>query len=132
MGDIKLITPPDIIYDHTFSILLIYPNQSQKAEIQNILQGTDKDCNIYFYEQLNEDIQDIDWLLNLHRLCQFCFVNIDLIIPNIKLLTSYFISFPNTYWFTQGNSYLFDKISKNQIFNFDILKKNLTGDIVEI
>lgn len=132
MGDIKLITPPDIIYDQTFSILLIYPNQTQKAEIQNILQDTEKSCNIYFYEKQEEDLQDIDWLLNLHRICHFCFLNIDLMIPNLKLLTTYFISFPNTYWYTQGSSFILNKISKNQIFTFDILSKNLTGGMVEI
>ena len=132
MGDIKLITPPDIIYDHTYSILLIYPNQLQKAEIQKILQNSNINCNVYFYEKVYDDLQDIEWLLNLHRLCQFCFINIDLMEPDIKLLTSYFVSFPNTYWFTQGNNHILNKISKNNIFTFDILLDKLTGDIVEI
>jgi len=132
MGDIKLITPPDIIYDHTYSILLIYPNQLQKAEIQKILQNSNINCNVYFYEKVYDDLQDIEWLLNLHRLCQFCFINIDLMEPDIKLLTSYFVSFPNTYWFTQGNNHILNKISKNNIFTFDILLDKLIGDIVEI
>ena len=132
MGDIKLITPPDIIYDHTYSILLIYPNQLQKAEIQNILQDINIDCNIYFYEKVYDNLQDVEWLLNLHRLCQFCFINIDLMEPDIKLLTSYFVSFPNTYWFTQGNNHILNKISKNNIFTFDILLDKLIGGIVEI
>lgn len=132
MGDIKLITPPDIIYDHTYSILLICPNQLQKSEIQKILQNININCNIYFYEKVYEDLQDVEWLLNLHRLCQFCFINIDLMEPDIKLLTSYFVSFPNTYWFTQGNNHILNKISKNNIFTFDILLDKLTGDIVEI
>ena len=132
MGDIKLITPPDIIYDHTYSILLIYPNQLQKAEIQKILQNTNINCNVYFYEKVYDDLQDIEWLLNLHRLCQFCFINIDLMEPDIKLFTSYFVSFPNTYWFTQGNNHILNKISKNNIFTFDILLDKLTGDSVEI
>jgi len=132
MGDIKLITPPDIIYDHTYSILLIYPNQLQKAEIQKILQNTNINCNVYFYEKVYDDLQDIEWLLNLHRLCQFCFINIDLMESDIKLLTSYFVSFPNTYWFTQGNNHILNKISKNNIFTFDILLDKLTGDSVEI
>ena len=55
MSEINLITPPDKLYNHDRTILLIYPSLNIKTEIQNILLESKKKINIYLYED-----QDID------------------------------------------------------------------------
>lgn len=130
MGDVKVITPPDTIYDHSLSLLLIYPSLHNKSEIQNLILKSKQNLNLYLYE-LDDQNQYIEWLLKIHRMSDFCFINLDNIIPPIRPLISYLISYPNTYWQTQGETNIFNLISQNQIFDFNILH-NILGDIFEV
>ena len=70
---INLITPPDIIYDKTTSILLIHPSKQIKNQLNDVLKDAQQNINIYLYEQEEEH----DWLLTLHRMCNFVVIDID-------------------------------------------------------
>ena len=94
---INLITPPDILYDKNISILLIHPSKLIKEQINDMLKDVDKDINIY----LHETEEEYEWVLNLHRMCDFV------------------ISFHNTFWLTNGDNMYYNKISNNRIFNLD-------------
>ena len=112
---INLITPPDIIYDKTKSILLIHPSKQIKDQINDVLKDVQQNINIYLYENEEEH----DWVLTLHRMCNFAIVDIDNCPQSTKDAISYFISFSNTFWLTNGQNMYYNKISNNRIYNLD-------------
>ncbi len=112
---INLITPPDIIFDKTVSILLIHPSKKIKDQINELLKDVETHINIYLYE----DQEEHDWLLKLHRMCNFVIIDIDNCPSSTRDAISYFISFPNTFWLTNGDNMYYNKISNNRIFNLD-------------
>jgi len=112
---INLITPPDILYDKNISILLIHPSKLIKEQINDVLKDVDKDINIY----LHETEEEYEWVLNLHRMCDFVIIDVDNCPPFTKDAISYFISFNNTFWLTNGDNLYYNKISNNRIFNLD-------------
>lgn len=112
---INLITPPDIIYDKTTSILLIHPSKQIKNQLNDVLKDAQQNINIYLYEQEEEH----DWLLTLHRMCNFVVIDIDNSPSLTRDAISYFISFPNTFWLTNGDNVYYNKISNNRIYNLD-------------
>ena len=112
---INLITPPDIIYDKTVSFLLMHPSKQIKNQLNDVLKDVQQNINIYLYEQEEEH----DWLLTLHRMCNFVVIDIDNSPSSTRDAISYFISFPNTFWLTNGDNVYYNKISNNRIYNLD-------------
>ena len=112
---INLITPPDIIYDKTVSFLLMHPSKQIKNQLNDVLKDVQQNINIYLYEQEEEH----DWLLTLHRMCNFVVIDIDNSPSLTRDAISYFISFPNTFWLTNGDNVYYNKISNNRIYNLD-------------
>ena len=112
---INLITPPDILYNKTLSILLIHPSKVIKEQINDVLKDVNQDINIY----LHETDEEHEWVLNLHRMCDFVIIDIDNCTPLTKDAISYFISFPNTFWLTNGDNMYYNSISNKRIYNLD-------------
>ena len=112
---INLITPPDILYNKTTSILLIHPSKTIKEQINEVLKDVEQDINIY----LHENDQEHEWLLNLHRMCEFVIIDIDNCTPFTKDVVSYLISFSNTFWLTNGDHMYYNSISNKRIYNLD-------------
>lgn len=112
---INLITPPDILYNHTTSILLIHPSTETKEQLNDVLKDVEQDVNIYLYEVEDEE----EWLLNLHRLCDYVIVDIDNCPQYTKSAISYLISFSNTFWLTNGENLYYNNISNKRIWNLD-------------
>ena len=110
MADLYLITPPDKIYNKNSNLLLIYPSDGIKHEIQEILQETNESWNLYLFEETNTN-ENISWLLDMHRICNISIIDIDNTSSSLRDLISYFISFTNTYWRSQGENFLYNKLS---------------------
>jgi len=127
MSEINLITPPDKLYNHDRTILLIYPSTTIKTEIQNILLESKKKINIYLYE--DQDIDNFPWLLDIHRFVDVCVVNLDNLPTQLKTIESYLISFNNTYYISNGENILFNHISCNKIYNLS--SRIIIGETVE-
>ena len=51
---INLITPPDILYNKTTSILLIHPSKTVKEQLNDVLKDVQQDIDIYLYESEDE------------------------------------------------------------------------------
>lgn len=130
MHDIYLVTPPDTLYNKNYNILLICPSDHLKTELQNTLKVSNKQFNIFLYELPNES-QDINWLLAQHRLCDTVLIDIDNVSQHVRDMISYIISFTNTYWITQGENILFNKLSCNRFYHCDEISA-LTEDTSEI
>ena len=112
---INLITPPDILYDQNTSILLVHPSQKIKEQLNEVLKDVEQDINIYLYEA--ED--DEQWMLNLHRMCDYVVIDIDNCPQYTKSVVSYMISFNNTFWLTNGENLYYNNISNKRIYNLD-------------
>ena len=123
MSKINLITPPDILHNKNKSILCISLDPQQKQELQDLLAESNDNQNIYVYE----GNQELDWLMNLHKICDIVLVNLDNLDTEIRTIMSYLISFDNTYWLTKGEHMLYNKISSNRIYNIEQIKERIGG-----
>ena len=124
MSKINLITPPDILHNKNKSILCISFDNENRKSLQNVLAKVQENLNIYIFDN---DITEIDWLLNLHKICDVCIVNLDNLPQEIRTIMSYLISFDNTYWLTKGEEMLYNKISSNRIFDLNQIKDKIGG-----
>lgn len=129
MSNIRLITPPDILYDKSFKISLFFCSDQIKTEVQNHVANFTQDLDIY----LCDDITNIfyDWLLAVHKMSDVCVLYLDFLPPAYKILESYLISFSNTYWITQGEIPVYNKLSNNRIYSINQISK-IMGDEIEI
>lgn len=125
MNEINLITPPDILYNRNYNILLLYPSLETENQLQKILETLTNKYNVYFYNSI--ETHDYDWLFTVHRLVNICIINLDNLPKEIKSIESYLISFDHVYWITQGDNVLYSKISNNRIYDLDILKNKIGG-----
>ena len=130
MSVINLITPPDKLYNQAGSILLVYPTEYIEQELQKILSAATADTNIYIYN-INNDEHNYTWLLDVHKFCNICIMNLDDLPVELKCMESYFISFSHTYWLSQGENTLYNKISQNKIYTLERLQPIL-GEYVQL
>lgn len=126
MNEITLITPPDKIFNKTCSILLLYPSNDTKKECQQILKKSNLHLNLYLYD-INTEDHYYDWLLDIHRTVDLCFIDIDNLPLEIKSIESFLISFPNTYYKTNGENILYNKISLNRLYSLNDIANKIGG-----
>jgi hypothetical protein len=112
---INLITPPDILYNHTTSILLLHPSEIIKSQLNDVVKNIEQDINIYLHETEDEE----EWVLNLHRLCEYTIIDVDNCPTSIRDMIGYFISFENTFWLTKAEKVYYNNISNKRIYNLD-------------
>tara|TARA_B100000123_G_scaffold171468_1_gene127146 strand:+ start:2218 stop:2607 length:390 start_codon:yes stop_codon:yes gene_type:complete len=125
MSDINIITPPDILHNKNFSVFLLYPSLYVKEQFQEILTKSKSRFNVYMYQDPNG--QDIDWVLNVHKLSQIVILDLDNLPPFWKKLESYLVSFGNTYYLTKAEEIMYNKISANRIFAVEEIESKLGG-----
>lgn len=125
MNDIKIITPPDKVYDRALNIMLLYPSEELKSSLQSILSNSSTEVNIYIYE-LTKDEHLPDWLLSVFSSADVVVANLDNFENEIRPLSSYFISFPKTYWLTNQENLYYNKLSVNRVYSLDFLQSILT------
>ena len=122
MSKINLITPPDKLFNDSVSILLIYPTNDIKDELQDIISLIEKDINVYVY-QLDDYEQNLDWLLSACNMADYVVFDVDTSSPDVRMLASYIISKSNTYWLTNDHKSVYNMLSVKQIYNLDFLKQ---------
>lgn len=126
MKEINLITPPDKLYNHNFSILLINPSDDLRNELQHILKNSKQHFDIYMYE-VNTDNHDYKWLLDVHKMVDICILELERMPTDIKTIESYLISFGNTHFFTQSENILYNKISGNRLYTLNQINDLIRG-----
>lgn len=127
MPNITVVTPPDRVHNFNKSILLIYPNNAIKEELQTKVQDLEADFNLYLYS-LEDTEQNIDWLLDLVKSCDKVIFNIDDSSQDIRLLAGYIIAHTNVFWLTNTADTVYNKLSNNRIYDLSFLEK---GDFSE-
>ena len=128
MKNINIITPPDVLYHDAIEVLLLCTSDVVKNEVQQALVDIEHDINIYVYEP-NEILtdNDIDWILNIFTKSQITIIEIDKVPAVLQPILSYMIAKPKTFWLTNGNNRVYNKLSNNRVHDFEFLS-NLGGN----
>lgn len=122
LGKINLITPPDSLFNHNASYLLIKPSTKLKMQFQTLLSSTVEDVNVYIYDI---DEADIAWMLNAASHADVIIVDIDNCDPITKNFISLLLSQQNVYYMTNDEITPWNLINRNRIFNLDWIIETL-------
>ncbi len=68
----NLVTPPDILTNHSHSVLLVDPDQSDLDAVIRFCQHTDDVFNVYVY---TPNMDNLDWLDQAAQACDTVIVN---------------------------------------------------------
>lgn len=118
MNDIALITPPDFLYNDSYSILLICPSSTSKEMLNSILLQTDIPLNVMVYETPEDGIHSIEWLLNAVKISDCVFLDLDNCDPTVKQFASHIIAQNKTFYLTSDGSTPYNLISKSRVYDF--------------
>jgi len=123
-----LITPPDKLFNQNFSCLLIYPSDAIRKEAQDILANSEHSQNIYIYN-VEKDNENVEWLLTVAKMSDIVIFDIDNSPEHVRVLASYIVSLPNTYWLTSDDWMQYNKLSANRIYGLDAIAHLIGGTI---
>lgn len=123
--NVRIVTPPDMLFNYNQSLLLIHPTTHTKQELQNFLESFDQDIDIYIFDA--DDIANAEWLINIIQSVDTIFVEIDNCSSSTKDVIGYVLGFSKTYWLTQGENIYYNTINKNRVYNIDAVLEKLKG-----
>jgi hypothetical protein len=118
LGKLNLITPPDKLFNQNINYLLIKPSTEIKIQFQQILSQLVDDINVFIFD---EKETDMDWMLSVAHQCDAVIIDIDNCDPVTKNFVSYLLSMPYCHYITTDELTPWNLISKNRIYNLDIL-----------
>jgi hypothetical protein len=118
MNDIALITPPDFLYNDSYSILLICPSTLSKDIMNSILLSTAIPLNVMVYETPSDGTEEIEWLLNAVKIADCVFLDLDNCDPVVRQFASHFIAQTKTFYLTNDNTTPYNLISKSRVYDF--------------
>jgi hypothetical protein len=121
---INIVTPPDMLFNDSLQLLLIYPSKQLQDELQDkFLANTGVDVNLYLYDKPVNDKDEVNWLLSVFKQCDVAVIDIDNTSPWCRDLASYMIAKNKTYWLTNSQDSVYNSLSSNKIYNLDFLSK---------
>ena len=123
-----LITPPDKLFNQNYSVVLVHPSDAVREQAQEILAKTQGQINIYLYNADDEN-SDVDWLLSCSKMSNVVVLDYDNSPNHVKTLSSYLVSLPHTYWLTNDDWMLYNKLSPNRIYGLDIIEDLIGGQL---
>ena len=118
MNDIALITPPDFLYNDSFSILLVCPSANSKTVLNDILLQTEMPLNIMVYETPEDGIHNIEWLLNAVKISDCVFIDIDNCDPLVRQFASHIVAQNKTFYLTNDSVTPYNLLSKSRVYDF--------------
>jgi hypothetical protein len=118
-NSIKIITPPDLIFDQAESILIVCPSTELKKSLEEYLVNHEDAVNIYLFN--NET--NIKWLLITAKMSDIIIIDIDNCDENVSHFLGYLLTLPNTYYKCEHKKVEWELINQNRFFDFpNILK----------
>lgn len=122
MNKINLITPPDILPNDSYQLLVMYPSKTLQKELQEtFLSKAEFSVNVYYYDKLNYNNDDVNWLLTIFKLCDTAIIDVDNVAPYAKDLLSYMIAKDKTYWLTNTQNSVYNNLSNNRVFTLEFM-----------
>jgi hypothetical protein len=108
------------------SYLLIKPSTHIKQQFQTILSQSIDDLNIFIYDQ---DDSDIGWMLSIAVQVDCIIIDVDNCDPTTQKFITFLIAQPNNvYYITNDETTPYNLISKNRIYNLDIIVERLKNE----
>lgn len=118
-NSIKIITPPDLMFDQIDTMLLVCPNIELKKSLEVYLSEHDDAVNIYLFS--NE--MDIKWLLTVAKMSDVIIIDIDNCGSNVSHFLSYLLTMPNTYYKCEHETVDWNLLNQNRFYDFPNIKK---------
>jgi hypothetical protein len=125
MSEIALITPPDFLYNDSFSILLVCPSAGSKDILNSILLQSQMPLNIMVYETPKDGIHLIEWLLNAVKISDCVFIDLDNCDTLVRQFASHIIAQTKTFYLTNDNTTPYNLLSKSRVYDFAWLESLL-------
>lgn len=124
MQKINIVTPPDLLFNDSFQLLLLYPSKQIQDELQNkFLATVNMDVNVYVYDKPVQIKEEIVWMLNVFKQCNTAIIDVDNTSPWARDLLSYMIAKNKTYWLTNSQDSVYNNLSNNKVYNLDFLSE---------
>lgn len=122
MSKFLIATPPDYFHGNMPTSLIINPDSEEKDILQEWIKENDIEMTLYVYD----NSQSIEWLLNVAKMSDSIYFNLD----NTKDISYYYISYlvslPNVMYQSQSNDYSI--INKDRIYNInEYIQRNWVG-----
>lgn len=122
MKKINIVTPPDMLFNDSFQLLLLYPSKQIQDELQDkFLASIDADVNVYVYDKPTQVEEEINWMLNVFKQCDIAIIDVDNTSTWCRDLSSYMIAKNKTYWLTNSQNSVYNSLSNNKVYNLDFL-----------
>ena len=122
LGKITLITPPDKLFNLTLSYLFVKPSVHVKQQFQTILSKSIDDVNVFIYD---DGDTDISWLLSVAQQADVVVIDVDNCDATTKLFVTFMLADSNSYYITKDDTTPYTLISKNRIYNLDMIVEQL-------
>jgi hypothetical protein len=119
-NSIKIITPPDLVFDQTESMLLVCPSTELKKALEEHLTTREEAVNIYLFT--NE--MDIKWLLTTAKMSDVIIIDIDNCGANVSHFLGYLLTLHNTYYKCEHMQVQWNLLNQNRFFDFPNIKKD--------
>jgi hypothetical protein len=120
MDNITIITPPDVLYNKTDSILLVSPNQDLKSQLQDFLIQCPSAMNVYFCEP-ETGSDGIEWIVQVSKIAKCVILDLDNTTELVRSFATYLISYPNVFYLTNDNFTPYNILSTNRIYDLSWL-----------
>jgi len=130
MPEICLITPPDIVHNYDCTILLIYPNEDIKEQMNNVLGDIKGSLNLYLYEP-TADEHDPQWLYTVAEKSDIIILDIDNCDNLTRSSLAYFLGMSKTYWLTKGEDLYYNNLSNKRVYDVESIKDKIGGQIAK-
>ena len=127
MKQVYLITPPDIVRNHNFSLLLVHPSKQMREDLTAIVEPYNISMNLYMYD---EELPRYDWLLNIAKMSDIVVIDIDNCPPETREIVPYLLGQSNLYWLTQGENLVYNTLSTNRIYSLEWITQHLGDETV--
>ena len=111
-----------MLFNDSYQLLLVYPSKQLQKQLQDtFLSSTPLGVNAYYFDKPNYAKADVEWLVNIFKICNTAIVDVDNTAPWAQSLLSYMIAKPKTYWLTNSQDSVYNTLSNNKVYNLDFL-----------
>ena len=112
---VKVITPPDVVFDQAKSLLVICPSWELKSKVTDYALEADDHVNVFLYSDFDTNVT---WLLSTANSVDYVIIDIDTCTDAVNHFLSYILSLPHTYYCCEHMKAPWDLLNKNRFYDF--------------